>query len=180
MKNHVEPSQNHPGHESDHRQSSLLLRERLGTQGPRRRRAAQVLGLPHHPEIRYGHARQDRQGPKGRLKNVPTLEAIAKPIHDGDVEKPDDPAYANAYYISANSLTAPGIVDAACNPILDHSEVYSGVYGRASVNFYVYSNGVNKGIAAGLNNLQKLSDGEPLGSKATPESDFGDGDGFLD
>ena len=113
-------------------------------------------------------------------KNVPTFETISKPIHDGDVEKPDDPAYANAYYISANSLTAPGIVDAACNPILDHSEVYSGVYGRASVNFYVYANGVNKGIACGLNNLQKLSDGEPLGSKASPESDFGDGDGFLD
>ena len=102
------------------------------------------------------------------------------PIHDGDVEKPDDPAYANAFYVSANSLTAPGIVDAACNPIVDRSEVYSGVYGRASINFYVYANGVNKGIACGLNNLQKLSDGEPLGSKATPESDFGDGDGFLD
>ena len=118
---------------------------------------------------------------RATTKNVPTFEAIAKPIHDGDVEKPDDPAYANAYYISANSLTAPGIVDAACNPILDHSEVYSGVYGRASINFYVYANGVNKGIACGLNNLQKLSDGEPLGSKASPESDFGgDGDGFLD
>ncbi len=113
-------------------------------------------------------------------KNVPTFEAIAKPIHDGDVEKPDDPAYANAYYINANSLTAPGIVDAACNPIVERSEVYSGVYGRASINFYVYANGVNKGIAAGLNNLQKLADGEPLGSKSSPESDFGGDDGFLD
>ena len=118
---------------------------------------------------------------RAACKNVPTFEAIAKPLHDGDLEKPDDPAYANSMYVSANSLTAPGIVDAACNPIVDRSEVYSGVYGRASINFYLYCNGVNKGIACGLNNLQKLSDGEPLGSKASPESDFGgDGDGFLD
>ncbi len=116
-------------------------------------------------------------------KNVPTFEAISKPLHDGDLEKPDDPAYANAYYLSANSVTKPGIVDADLNEIIDHSEVYSGVYGRASVNFYVYANGVNKGIACGLNNLQKISDGEPLGSKASPESDFGSGEddgGFLD
>ena len=45
----------------------------------------------------------------------------------------DDPAYANAYFINANSSTAPGIVDADCNPILTRSDVYSGVYGRASI-----------------------------------------------
>ena len=105
-------------------------------------------------------------------KNVPTFEAIAKPIHDGDVEKPDDPAYADAYYVSANSLTAPGIVDAACNPIIDHSEVYSGVYGRASISFYAYNTNGNKGIACWLNNLQKLKDGEPLGGHARAEDDF--------
>ena len=120
---------------------------------------------------------------KGNAKTVPALNLIKNPLRDGDVERPDDEAYANSYFINANSVTAPGIVDADCNPILTHSEVYSGVYGRASISFYAFNSNGNRGIACGLNNLQKIRDGEPLGSKATAESDFAtddDDDGFLD
>ena len=70
---------------------------------------------------------------KGNGRTVPALSVIKTPLRDGDIERPDDPAYANAYFINANSATAPGIVDAACNPIMNRSEVYSGVYGRASI-----------------------------------------------
>lgn len=93
-------------------------------------------------------------------------------LRDGDTERPDDPAYAGSYFINANSATAPGIVDADCNPILTRSEVYSGVYGRASINFYAFNSNGNKGIACGLNNLQKIRDGEPLGGKSSAASDF--------
>ena len=109
---------------------------------------------------------------KGNGRTVPALSVIKNPLRDGDIERPDDPAYANAYFINANSATAPGIVDAACNPIMNRSEVYSGVYGRASISFYAFNANGNKGIACGLNNLQKISDGEPLGGKASAESDF--------
>lgn len=109
---------------------------------------------------------------KGNGRTVPALSVIKTPLRDGDIERPDDPAYANAYFINANSATAPGIVDAACNPIMNRSEVYSGVYGRASISFYAFNANGNKGIACGLNNLQKISDGEPLGGKASAESDF--------
>ncbi len=109
---------------------------------------------------------------KGNGRSVPPLAAIKNPLRDGDVERPDDPAYANAYFVNANSATAPGIVDADRNPILSRSEVYSGVYGRASINFYAFNSNGNKGIACGLNNLQKLRDGDPLGGKASAESDF--------
>ena len=109
---------------------------------------------------------------KGNGRTVPALSVIKTPLRDGDIERPDDPAYANAYFINANSATAPGIVDAACNPIINRSEVYSGVYGRASISFYAFNANGNKGIACGLNNLQKISDGEPLGGKASAESDF--------
>ena len=88
------------------------------------------------------------------------------PLRDGDTERPDDPAYANSYFINANSATAPGIVDADCNPILTRSEVYSGVYGRASISFYAFNSNGNRGIACGLNNLQKIRDGEPMGSRS--------------
>lgn len=109
---------------------------------------------------------------KGNGKTVPPLTAIKTPLRDGDAERPDDPAYANAYFINANSATAPGIVDADLQPILERSEVYSGVYGRASINLYAFNSNGNKGIACGLNNLQKIRDGEPLGGKTRAEDDF--------
>lgn len=118
---------------------------------------------------------------KGNGKTVPALSVIKTPLRDGDTERPDDPAYANSYFINANSATAPGIVDADRQPIIDTSEVYSGVYGRASINFYAFNSNGNKGIACGLNNLQKIRDGEPLGGKSRAEDDFDtdDDDDFL-
>ncbi|MEO2238086.1 DUF2815 family protein [Dorea sp. YH-dor226] len=109
---------------------------------------------------------------KGNGKSVPALSVLKTPLRDGDAERPDDEAYADSYFINANSGTAPGIVDADRQPILDHSEVYSGVYGRASINFYAFNSNGNKGIACGLNNLQKIKDGEPLGGKSRAEDDF--------
>ena len=119
---------------------------------------------------------------KGNGKSVPPLAALKTPLRDGDVERPDDPVYAGSYFINANSATAPGIVDADRQPILDRSEVYSGVYGRASINLYAFNSNGNKGIACGLNNLQKIRDGEPLGSKSRAEDDFAteEDDDFLD
>lgn len=109
------------------------------------------------------------------------------PIRDGDVERPDDPAYAGHYFINARSKTKPGIVDARLNEIINSDEFYSGCYGRASINFYPFNVSGNRGIAAGLNNLQKLRDGEYLGGRSRPEDDFeavetdegADGDDFL-
>ena len=109
---------------------------------------------------------------KGNAKSVPALRTLRTPLRDGDLERPDDPAYANAYFVNANSSTAPGVVDANRNDILDRSEVYSGCYGRASISFYAFNTNGNRGIACGLNNLQKIKDGEPLGGRASAESDF--------
>ena len=109
---------------------------------------------------------------KGNAKSVPALSTLRTPLRDGDLERPDDPAYANAYFVNANSTSAPGVVDANRNEILDKSEVYSGCYGRASISFYAFNANGNKGIACGLNNLQKIKDGEPLGGRASAESDF--------
>lgn len=113
---------------------------------------------------------------KGNGRSVPALSVLKTPLRDGDTERPDDEAYADSYFVNANSSTAPGIVDADRQPIIDTSEVYSGVYGRASINFYAFNSNGNKGIACGLNNLQKIRDGEPLGGKSRAEDDFADGD----
>ncbi len=113
---------------------------------------------------------------KGNSKYVPALEDIRTPLRDGDKERRDDEAYKNAYFVNANSTTKPGVVDADCQPILETSELYSGIIGRASISFYAYNSNGNRGIACGLNNLQKLSDGKPLGGHSRAEDDFADVD----
>lgn len=94
------------------------------------------------------------------------------PLRDGDIDRPDDEAYANSYFFNANSRQAPQVVDARVQPILDQSEVYSGCYGKISVTFYGYNSNGNRGIAAGLGNIQKLRDGESLGGRSSASDDF--------
>ena len=109
---------------------------------------------------------------KGNGKFVPDLEDLKTPLRDGDRELKGDDDYKGCWFINANSDTPPGIVDADRNKILDRSEMYSGVKGRASINLYAYNVNGNRGIACGLNNLQKMSDGTPLGGKSRAEDDF--------
>ncbi|ASB66975.1 hypothetical protein S101413_03558 [Bacillus velezensis] len=88
--------------------------------------------------------------------------------------------------MNASSKTKPGIVDRNLNHIIDSEELYSGCYGRVSINFYAFNTAGNKGIACGLNNIQKLEDGDYLGGRSRAEDDFdalddfeNDGDDFL-
>ena len=92
-------------------------------------------------------------------------------LRDGDEEK-DDPAYANSYFINANSAQKPGVVDADLNAVLDQSELYSGCFGRASISFFAYNSNGSKGVGCGLNNVQKLEDGEKLGGGTSASDDF--------
>lgn len=103
---------------------------------------------------------------------------IKLPLRDGDIDRSDDPAFEGMMFINASTLRKPSIVDRDLNPIMSREEFYSGCYGRASINFYAF-NAQSKGIAAGLNNLQKLEDGEPLMGGSTAEEDFG-GDNSYD
>lgn len=110
----------------------------------------------------------------------PNKAALKLPLRDGDTER-DDEVYKNAYFVNANSTTAPQIVDRAVNPVLNREEVYSGCYARVSINFYAYNTNGNKGIACGLGNIQKIADGEPLGGRSNAKDDFSslDDDDFL-
>ena len=107
----------------------------------------------------------------GRIPNKATLKL---PLRDGDVEREGDPAYANSYFVnaSANEEHPPKIVDKRVQPILDHAEIYSGVYAKVAINFYAFSVNGNKGVACGLGNIQKIRDGEPLGSVSDPSAEF--------
>ncbi len=97
---------------------------------------------------------------------------LKMPLRDGDIERPDDEAYADSYFINANSKDKPQIVDKQVQPILDKNEVYSGCYARVSISIYPFNTNGNRGIACGLGNIQKIADGEPLGGRARAEDDF--------
>ena len=94
------------------------------------------------------------------------------PLRDGDIDRPDDEAYADAMFLNANAKDAPQIVDRKVQPILDPMECGSGDYCNVSVNFYAYNANGNKGIGAGLGNIQLIKNGERLAGKASASSDF--------
>lgn len=96
------------------------------------------------------------------------------PLRDGDEERDDDDAYAGCMFINASARTKPGLINKNRQQITDEEELYSGCYGRASINFYPFDASGNRGVAAGLNNLLKLEDGEPLGGRQSAENDFAD------
>lgn len=100
------------------------------------------------------------------------------PLRDGDEERPEDEAYANSYFVNANSTEQPGVVGLEKNKAtgkaikLTEEEVYSGCYARVSIDFYGYNAAGNRGIACGLGNIQKYKDGERLGGGSSAEDDF--------
>lgn len=102
------------------------------------------------------------------------IPAIWKnPLRDGDIDRPDDEAYKNAFFVNANSDNKPGVVDASVKPIITPDEFYSGCIGRAGITFYAYNSNGSKGVACGLQNVQKLSEGERLSGGSSAEEDFG-------
>lgn len=102
------------------------------------------------------------------------------PLRDGDIDRPDDEAYADAMFLNANSKDAPQIVDRKVQPIIDPMECGSGDYCNVSVNFYAYNANGNRGVAASLGNLQKIKDGERLAGRTSAASDFTEVEGDED
>jgi len=105
---------------------------------------------------------------------------IATPVYDGDGVRPNGENFGPeckgcwVFTASAKADRKPRVVDTAVQDIMDPNALYSGIYGRVGVDAYPYNVSGKRGIAFGLTNVQKLADGEPLGSVTTAEDDFGD------
>lgn len=110
---------------------------------------------------------------KGKLRKGMTLEKAWTTLKDGD--DMDEPVadYADHWYMNVNSYRKPGVVDRHRDPLDDERDVYSGCYARVSLTAYPFDAKSNKGVTFGLENVQKLRDGEPLGgAPSAPEDDF--------
>ena len=98
-------------------------------------------------------------------------------VHDGDGPRPSDGQAFGAecrgcWVFTASSKQAPFVVDLAVQPILDQRQIYSGMYGNVSVNFFPYANSGKKGVGCGLNGVQKTGDGEALAGHVSAEEAF--------
>lgn len=83
---------------------------------------------------------------------------------DGAVRYPQDPWYADKWILSCSQTEdrPPKILDEQNNPIMDKSQMYSGVIGRALISFYGYQGG-SKGIGCSIHGVMKIRDGENMG-----------------
>lgn len=108
-----------------------------------------------------------------KLKGV-KADKVKTTLRDGDDEMDleEHPEYADCYFMSVSSKTAPGILDKYKEKVDSPDEVYSGVYARVSLNFFAYNTAGNKGISAGLNNVQILAKGDYLGGRSSADADF--------
>lgn len=105
------------------------------------------------------------------LKGV-KFDKLNFPLRDGDTEREGDENFAGCWFLNATSIYPPLIGDKDKNVITDHSQLYSGCYGRAAVSFFAYNRQGNKGIGCGLRKLLKLEDGEKIGGNGINFDEF--------
>ncbi len=103
---------------------------------------------------------------------------IAIPVYDGDGVRPTSgepfgDECKGHWVFTAYGKLPPQVVDLNLNPIITPSDVYSGCYARVNVNFFPYNSNGKRGIGCGLNCVQKLEDGEPLGGGVSVAEAFG-------
>ena len=122
---------------------------------------------------------------KSKWPNGKVPVGCKTPLRDGDEERPDDETYAGCYFLNATSKNKPGIAKpigkgadgkTKFQAITDSTEVYSGCYAKVSLNFYPFDTKGNRGIAAGLNNVVKVQDGDFLGGRASVNDEFAEED----
>ena len=114
-------------------------------------------------------AKEDGKVRKWGGKIPPNLKL---PLLYGDIDLPDDDTYQNHFFLNATSKDAPQVVDRHVQPIMDPMMVYSGCFCNVSVNLYPFNANGNRGVAAGLGNIQFVKDGDRLSGRASADSDF--------
>ena len=116
-----------------------------------------------------------------KYKDGTPVDKLPTPIYDGDGYRADGYTPFGeeckgcwVFTASSSQDRKPSVVDASCQPILDPTEIYSGIYGRVGVDFFPYNFAGKQGVGCSLVNVQKLADGEPLGAtRPSAEDDFG-------
>ena len=114
---------------------------------------------------------------KKKFGNNPPA-SLRNPLRDGDEPtdegEPRAKEYHGHWFVNISNTRAPGIVDQQRTELLVATDLVSGDYVRVSLNAYSYSNKGNKGTSLGLQNVQLVRKGEPLGNTIAAEDEFDD------
>jgi hypothetical protein len=167
-----EPRQPGEGQDGDPKYSVMLLIPKTDTKTIKALRAAEAKATENGKNTKFGG------------KTTGLAPSIIKDAdEDGSAE--DYPEREGHLYmtVSANQKFKPGVVDRNVQPILDQSEVYSGVFAKVSVTAFPYKFGdMKKGVSFGLNNVQILGGGDSLagGKRATDEFEAVEADDEAD
>ena len=102
---------------------------------------------------------------RGQLKN---------PLRDGNERNAD--WMEGKVFLTARSTDRPDVVDADLEDIIDSSQIYAGAIGRMDIWLYAFDKAGNKGVAAILNNVQLLKEGERKGGRRSASEAFSGGD----
>ena len=94
------------------------------------------------------------------------------PFHRGEEKEYAGYGPGVVYVTMSAKNIKPTVVGRDLTTPLGPEEFYAGCFARASVTPFAFNN-IGKGIALGLNHLQKLKDGERLDSFRSAEDDFG-------
>ena len=94
------------------------------------------------------------------------------PFHRGEEKEYAGYGPGVVYVTMSAKNIKPTVVGRDLTTPLTQEEFYAGCFARASVTPFAFNN-IGKGIALGLNHLQKLKDGERLDSFRSAEDDFG-------
>lgn len=139
-------------------------------------------------------AARDKFGDKLKPDGKGWYLGLKNPLRDG-AEKADLEGYGEGVrFATASSKMQPGLVNGRLERIISRDVgpdgFYAGCYARATVTAYGYDKAGNKGVAFGLQNVQKLRDGEAFSGRVAAENDFdavedafggeGQGESFLD
>ncbi len=150
-------------------------------------------GLPVFSIVMLFDEKLAAQGALNNMQNLIKATAIEKwgevpkevldmsqdtcPFNDGNLKSYD--GYENTYYARAASQFQPAVIDTGDirksiepSAILAKEEFYSGCYARASITAYGWESMGRKGVSFGLQNVQKLADGEPFSGRGDPLEDF--------
>lgn len=106
---------------------------------------------------------------KKRAKDLP--DNYKKGFRKGEEKEGMDGYGPGIIFCNATSRMKPGLIDRDKTVITDEEQFYPGCYARATVVAFAFDN-KGKGVSFGLNNLQKVRDGDAFSARTDATEDF--------